>query len=271
MKKILCFDLDQTLSPAKYYIEDDMAKILIKLLDRYEIAPISGQRIEEFLEYIIGPLYKHGVTPRQLTHIHLFPTSGARYYKYDMEKGSCLEKDSWVQVYSYDLTADQIERMTDALKQAVTGAGHWVDLAGDKLIEDRESQVTYSGLGQKAALEAKLQWDPDKAKRQDIAKRAKAIAPEFTFLVAGSTSVDALMPGYDKGFGMRKLLEHLKVDMEDVLFFGDMTQKGGNDFPVAEMGFDFITVKNQDETECILKEMLTNPRLSVCRYREIFV
>ncbi len=48
----------------------------------------------------------------------------------------------------------------------------------------------------------------------------------------------------------------LKVTMDEVLYIGDMTQPGGNDYPVVEMGFDTITVRDWEETARVLKGIL---------------
>ncbi len=44
MKKILAFDVDNTLNLAKTPVEPDMALIMLQLLDKFEVAPISGQK-----------------------------------------------------------------------------------------------------------------------------------------------------------------------------------------------------------------------------------
>ena len=62
------------------------------------------------------------------------------------------------------------------------------------------------------------------------------LAPEFMFEIGGTTSINAVKPGMNKAFGMVHLMEELGVEREDILYFGDMTQPGGNDFPVLEWG-----------------------------------
>ena len=45
MKKVLAFDVDQTLNIAKTPIPPEIAELLTKCLDHFEICPISGQKI----------------------------------------------------------------------------------------------------------------------------------------------------------------------------------------------------------------------------------
>ena len=60
----------------------------------------------------------------------------------------------------------------------------------------------------------------------------------------------------NKAFGMKHLLEELNAQKEDVLYFGDMTQPGGNDYPIVEMGINTITVRNHEDTAFALKGIL---------------
>lgn len=251
MKKVLSFDVDQTLNVAKTPITKEMAEVLIDCLDDFIIAPISGQKYDQFIIQIIDPLKEAGITDEQLKKVHLFVTQGTRYYRYDENK------QDWELVYKYDLTDDQIEKMTNALEKSAKDLGLWVELNGDdEIIENRISQVTYSALGQKAGTEEKYAWDPDHKKRLAIAKKAKELAPEFEYEVAGTTSINVTLPGTNKKFGMKHLLEELDVTIDEVLYFGDMTNPGGNDYPVVEMGFDTITVRDWQDTACALRAIL---------------
>ena len=125
------------------------------------------------------------------------------------------------------------------------------------IIENRLSQVTFSALGQKAGTEAKYAWDPDCKKREIICKRCKELAPEFDYEIGGTTSINAVTPGMNKEFGMTHLLDELKVDKSEVLYFGDMTQPGGNDYPVVQMGIDTITVRSHEDTAYALRGILS--------------
>ncbi|MBR3236067.1 HAD-IIB family hydrolase [Candidatus Saccharibacteria bacterium] len=251
MKKVLAFDIDQTLNVAKTPITDDIAKLLIKCLDHFEICPISGQKFDQFLIQIVDRLKENDVTDTELTHLHLFVAQGTQYYRFDGKE--------WQQVYNFPLTDEQVQKITVSLEQAAKELNYWEEdklQPGDEIIENRLSQVTFSALGQKAGTEAKYAWDPDHKKREKIVKRAKELAPEFDFEIGGTTSINAMIPGMNKVFGMTHLLEELKVEKKDILYFGDMTQPGGNDYPVVKMGIDTITVRNHEDTAYALRGIL---------------
>ena len=253
MKKVLSFDIDQTLNIAKTPIPDEIAELLRDLLGKYEIAPISGQKFEQFLIQIVDRLKDVGTTPEQLEHLHLFVAQGTQYFRFD------AKKNDWEQVYNFPLTDKQVKEISDAIEQAATELGYWEadKLAkGDEIIENRLSQVTFSALGQKAGTEAKYAWDPDCKKREAIVARVKELAPDYEYEIGGTTSINAFIPGMNKVFGMTHLLEELKVKKSEILYFGDMTQPGGNDYPVVQMGIDTITVRSHEDTAYALRGIL---------------
>ncbi len=277
-KSVLAFDIDQTLNIAKTPIPEEIAELLIKCLDHYEICPISGQKFDQFLIQIVNPMLEHGVKPTQLEHLHLFVAQGTQYYRYvnstsrEFNVGPIItiktekehpyakyDEKKWEQVYSFPLTDEQVAKITDAIETAAKELGYWEEdklQPGDEIIENRLSQVTFSALGQKAGTKEKYAWDPDCKKRNKIVERAKKLAPEFDYEVGGTTSINAITPGMNKEFGMKKLLKELKVDKSDILYFGDMTQPGGNDYPVVQMGIDTITVRSHEDTAYCLRGIL---------------
>ena len=251
MKKVLSFDIDQTLNVAKTPIPDEIADLLNQCLDHFEICPISGQKFDQFLIQIVDRLTERGATAKQLSHLHLFVAQGTQYYRY--------ENDDWKQVYNYPLTDEQVKKITETIEAAARELGFWEEdklQPGDEIIENRLSQVTFSALGQKAGTEEKYAWDPDCKKREQIVARCKELAPEFEYEIGGTTSINAITPGMNKVFGMTHLLEELKVGKSDILYFGDMTQPGGNDYPVVQMGIDTITVRSHEDTAFALRGIL---------------
>jgi HAD superfamily hydrolase (TIGR01484 family) len=132
-----------------------------------------------------------------------------------------------------------------------------------EIIEDRDSQITFSALGQDvvAALgdegvQLKEGWDPDATKKNKLRDYLAVRLPEFEIRVGGGTSVDITKPGIDKAYGMNKLIDMLGIAKEDILFLGDRIQPGGNDYPVKEMGIDCLEVSDWRNTVQILQGIL---------------
>lgn len=264
MKKVLAFDIDQTLNIAKTPIPEEIAVLLTECLNNFEICPISGQKFDQFLIQIVDRLVEVAeVTPAQLQHLHLFVAQGTQYYRYSPlangNDGSKYDSKNWELIYNYPLNDEEISLISRAIEQAAKELGFWEGdklKPGDKIIENRLSQVTFSALGQMAGTEEKYAWDPDCRKRKKIVAKAKELAPNFMFEIGGTTSINAVKPGMNKAFGMTHLMEELGVLREDILYFGDMTQPGGNDYPVLEMGIETITVRNHKDTEYALRGIL---------------
>lgn len=249
MKKVLAFDIDQTLNIAKTPIPPEIAEVLTKCLDYYEICPISGQKYEQFLVQIVDRLTS--ATPEQLKHLHLFPAQGTQYYRYD--------GNNWQQIYNYPLKSTDVETITSVLESSARELGFWEadQLAeGDEIIENRLSQVTFSALGQKAGTKAKYAWDPDMKKRAAIVAKCREKLPDFLYEIGGTTSINVAALGMNKSFGMKQLLTELNVAKDEVLYFGDMTQPGGNDYPVVQMGIPTITVRSHEDTLYALRGIL---------------
>ena len=251
MKKVLAFDVDETLNVSKMPITEEMAKILGTLIEHYEVCPISGQKYEQFLVQLVEPMKKVGVSDEALARFHMFVAQGTQYYRFEGGEPKL--------VYNEALSSEQAEEISVALEKAAREMGYWEEdklMEGDEIIENRESMMAFSALGQKASVDAKKAWDPDMKKRNAMAKRAKELAPAYEFEVGGTTTINAFIPGMNKVFGMTRMMEYLEVEKDEILYFGDMTQPGGNDFPVVEMGVDTITVHGWRDTAYAIRGIL---------------
>ena len=155
MKRLIAFDLDGTLAESKQAIDSEMARLLARLAKSAIVAVISGGDWPQFRRQLIGSL------PDEIDFAQWFllPTSGTKMYRYDRE---------WRPTYE-DLFSDEDRaRILSALNAALIESGTATSRIWGKRIEDRGSQITFSGLGQQAPLDAKTAWDPDFAKRRRI-------------------------------------------------------------------------------------------------------
>ena len=247
MKKVLAFDLDDTLAITKTPISDSMAEILSEILNNFDVCIISGGKIEQFQKQIIDRLHIDGA---RLSRLHLMPTCGTRYYRFDQ-----LD-EQWKLQYAEDLTAEQKKQIREVLEKSAKELGFWEANPAGEIIEDRESQITYSALGQQATPEDKYAWDPDNSKKNAIRDLAAQSLPGLEVRAGGSTSIDVTRIGIDKAYGMQKLIEALHISKDDVLFFGDKLQEGGNDYPVKAFGVDSLEVSRWEDTVGRLETIL---------------
>ena len=247
IKKVIAFDLDDTLAVTKSPISDRMAELLVHLLDKYDVCVISGGSFEQFKLQVVDRLK---ATPRQLTRLHLMPTCGTKYFRFEESS------ETWKLQYENSLTAEQKTRVIKALEEAAKQLGLWEDNPYGEIIEDRGSQVTFSALGQKAPSELKYAWDPDGDKKLKIRDLVAPLLPDLEVRTGGTTSVDVTMIGVDKAYGMKKLAEEMRISKDDILFIGDKLDEGGNDYPVKAMGIDTVAVKSWEDTALVLEGIL---------------
>ena len=178
------------------------------MLGTVDVAIISGGAWGEFEKQVLAFL----PNDERLKRLFLLPTCGTKFYRFD---------GAWKKLYSEDFTGDEKKAIIAALNQAVRQAGYTAEKHWGEPIEDRDSQITFSALGQAAPLNEKEKWDPDFAKREAIKAILAPLIPAFSIQLGGSTSIDVTRPGIDKAYGVRKLHETLGIAVADMIFVGD--------------------------------------------------
>lgn len=248
MKKLIAFDLDDTLAITKSEISDRMSELLGRLLEKYDVCVITGGRFEQIEKQVVKRL---NAPKHVLNRLHLMPTCGTRYYRYD-ELG-----DRWVMQYAEDLTAEQKQKIVTVLEDVAKEMGIWCDNPVGEIIEDRHSQITMSALGQQATPEAKYEWaEKYKDVRPVYRDKVAELLPDLEVRIGGTTSTDITRPGIDKAYGMQKLCEAIEISKDEILFIGDKLQEGGNDYPVKAMGIDSIAVEGWETTAYVIDGVL---------------
>ncbi len=185
------------------------------------------------------------------------PTCGTRYFRY------AVAQKSWQKIYTEDFTEAEKKKIIDALNKGFDDLEMREKKTCGECIEDRESQITFSVLGQdivdelgKEGVRLKEAWDPDNSKKQKLRDYIAPMIPEFEVRVGGVTSIDVTKLGIDKAYGMKKLMEMLAISKDEILFFGDRLAEGGNDYPVKAMGIDSLEVSRWHDTVLGLRAIL---------------
>jgi phosphomannomutase len=243
MKRLLAFDLDGTLAESKQPLGQDMASVLAQLLEIAEVAVISGGDWPQFERQIADRL----VPGTHREGLWLMPTTGTKLYRYDQE---------WRAVYSDGFDAAEKHKIRAAFAQALDKTALSDAKIWGEQLEDRDSQFTFSGLGQEAPLDAKAGWDPDRKKRKALQAELQRLLPDLSIRLGGTTSIDVTRGGIDKAYALRRLATCSDIPIEDMLFFGDALYPGGNDQPVQTTGVASVQVRDPDETRTALSAIL---------------
>lgn len=234
--KVVAFDLDNTLARSKRPMHADMADRLTHLTHLTNVAVVTGGGFDLVKSQVLDMLS----AAADRAHIHIMPTSGTRYYRWDDGRWRC--------VYSLDLSQSDRAAAKESIERHARAQGIWEPRTWGERIEDRGSQITFSALGQRAPVDLKEQWDPTNEKKNRLAGAVAADLPHLVVRSGGSTSVDISAKGVDKAYAVRRLCKMLGVEVGQVIFIGDRMDPDGNDYAAATCGTRPIRVSGPDDT-----------------------
>ncbi|MFA7252833.1 MAG: HAD-IIB family hydrolase [Candidatus Paceibacterota bacterium] len=249
-KKLIAFDVDNTLSLSRSETDAEMAELLIKLLKIKQVSIITGGAFADVKKQILDPMSRLE-EKANLANLILLPTNGGGLWTYNRDQ------DSWEEIASHKLTLEQKKKITEAIREVDQVDPELRDNKSFGLeIQDRESEITYSALGDHAPVELKQAWDPDFKKRLALQQKLEEKLPKFEVKIGGTTSIDITPKGMDKAYGIRILMEYFKYQKSDILFIGDAIYPDGNDYPVAQFGIETIKVENPEDTKKVIEDLL---------------
>lgn len=247
-KKIIAFDVDGTLTVSKTLITEGMAHLIKELVKERQVLAIAGGSFHQLETQFLPPFLNDESMLPFIHNFTLLPTSGSQRYEYDEVKRE------WMMTDKEPLDAGVKERAIKLLQEVIDNPIYEIppNPIGN-IIEDRDTQITFTPNGQQAPVEIKMKFDPDRKKRERIKAMLDPKLPEVSILINGTSSIDILPKGFNKAVGLTRYLNKVGLNKSDVLFIGDGIFPGGNDYSVLEAGFDTIAVKNPFETEAIIK------------------
>jgi len=243
--KLIAFDLDGTLAPSKAPLSEGMADLLSALLQKYQVAVISGASFAQFQSQFLSHI-KAG--PESLGRLFILPTDGAELLAF--------ENGAWISKYNHVFSVEEVEKVSKALKEmSARHSDMFPATTSGEQIENRGGQITFSALGQQALIDDKSKWDPDFAKRRILIGELAETLPDFSIAMGGMTSIDIRKKGIDKPFGLEQVAKLLSIQKEEVLYIGDALMPGGNDYAVFEAGFPTKKVRYPGETALLIREL----------------
>lgn len=241
-KELIIFDLDKTLAESKQPMDNEMAALVRKLLEKKKVAVISGGSFKQFQKQFVPQL-----TEGNLGNLFLFPTCGSAFYRYD--------SGDWKNVYTEVLAIEEKAKIFSAFGEMFEEYGFVIpEKVYGELIEDRETQITFAAYGSQAPLPLKESWDPDRSKRLAMMRILARLIPDFEIRTGGTTSIDITRKGIDKAYGIMQMQKHLGVPLKDMVFVGDDLGEGGNDHPIIATGVAVVPVADPQHTKQIIRE-----------------
>lgn len=236
--KALTFDVDDTITESCQPIQYETTRILQEI--PAEIGFVTGTDVSEL---------KRMISSRLERRHHLLANTGTHYV--------VIEGNLEREILRENLTSEQKEELILAIKK-LKGKYNLVPLTSEEdQILNRGSQITLSILGRNAPSDKKSSYDPDKKKREVMLVYLRTlIDPKmYETTIGGTSSIDITLKGKDKCEALKMFMKQNGFLEEEVLFFGDKLQPGGNDYSAIRSGVKCIEVQNPRHTVQILKEL----------------
>lgn len=233
-KRLVCMDLDATLTQHKTPLDSVNRAALDSLAARYALLVVGGGGCERIHNQM-------GCYP-----IDILGNYGLEEARVVDGEWKIVRRD----VIAID-TAD-VAAKCHMLREKYGYTRYW-----GKPVEFHESgMVTFGLLGTAAPSEEKLSFDPDKLKRRAMYPEVCEIFSDFSVFIGGSTSFDLAGKLYNKYDAIMRFAAENGYERDEIIFIGDDLDDGGNDSHVRLGGMDYIRVWDYRDFPEVIKPLL---------------
>lgn len=229
-KKLICFDLDGTLSQHKSHMPQANKDLLWRLNEKYKLIMVGA-----------------GNAPRIYNQMEQFPIDIIA--NYGMQESAIV--DGEFKIIREDTAAPDKEYFSRTCQYLREKYGY-TEYAGGHLEFHASGMVTFCLLGSGAKIADKVVFDPDRSKRRVLYDEVCALFPDYVVYIGGSSSFDFAPKQYNKYDSIMKYASEHGYALEDILFVGDDFGEGGGDSHVRIKGMDYIQVEDYNKTPELL-------------------
>jgi phosphomannomutase len=230
MKSDFIFDVDGTLTPSRQSMDPEFKEFFKAFVQSNKVWLVTGSDYAKTVEQLGADITERVVT--------CYNCSGNDVWHRGMRVNS---KPFEAPKELYDLMLGWLHISSFPLR---TG-NH---------IEKRVGTINFSIVGRNCTLEERkmyIKHDRDNRERESIAYQINSEFPNITAVVGGETGIDIFRKGGDKS----QILKDFD-DVKNIIFFGDRTERDGNDYPLAKhLGKNAHQVKDWRDTWNKLKEL----------------
>lgn len=208
---IYVFDMDGTLTPARRSMTDDFVRVFLPWLNLNKAFIATGSDFAKVEEQMPKDVIK------AFTGIYC-------------AMGNALWQNGKF-TYLRDIEPEQ--EMLDDLEQFRNNTKYPYTLF-DNYIEKRTGALNFCVLGRNCPYEERVRytaWDKDNNERKLIQEFLSKKYPNYEFSLGGNISIDIVKKGCGKGQVAKEL--RTAYPKEKIIFFGDRTFEGGNDYELA--------------------------------------
>ncbi|GHT94920.1 hypothetical protein FACS1894122_12000 [Alphaproteobacteria bacterium] len=226
-------DMDGTLTPARLPMTEEFADFFEKFLENRVFYIVSGSDLEKIKEQVPARVLNKiaGIYCSMGNELHQRDV-GSDNETHVVQSQTIKGKCNWSMVYQNDFTPEP--SLMEKLEEYRKNTAYPHELYPN-YIEKRRGMVNFSVLGRDCPQDARVlykAWDDKHREREAIAEELSKLYPQYDISVGGNISIDIVR----HGFGKDQVADHLRkrYKTEKIIFFGDRTEKGGNDYALAQ-------------------------------------
>lgn len=229
-KKLLCFDLDGTLSQHKSHLPQANKDELNRLSQKYKLIMVGA-----------------GNAPRIYNQMEQYPIDIIA--NYGMQES--VVRDGEFAIIRED-TVEPDKDYFNRTCQYLRDKYGYSEYVGGHLEFHASGMVTFCLLGSGARIEDKVVFDPDRSKRRVLYDEVCELFPEHAVYIGGSSSFDFAPKQYNKYDSILKYAHEHGYKEEEILFVGDDFGDGGGDSHIRINGMDYVHVENYEDLPDLL-------------------
>ncbi len=230
MKRLICFDLDGTLSQHKTPITQEVRTMLDRLSEKYKIMMVGA-----------------GNAPRIWNQMGQYPIDIIG--NYGMQEA--VVKDGQLCIVREDTVVPDKEMFLEKCAYLREKYGY-TQYYGDSVEFHPAGMVTFCLLGTPAPIDEKIAFDPTREKRRVLYPEVLELFPEHSVYIGGSSSFDFTPKQYNKYDAIMKYAAENGYSKEEILYVGDDFEDGGGDSHIRIYGMDYICIDDYRKTPEIL-------------------
>ncbi len=234
MKRLICFDLDGTLTQHRSALEAPTREMLDKLGRKYKILMVGA-----------------GNCPRIYAQMGEYPIDIVG--NYGMQESKIIDgKFEIVRTSKSYPDKDYFLKTTDMLRKKYG----YTKYAGEPVEFHESGMVTFPLIGTKAVIEDKLTFDPDRSKRRAMYREVLELFPEYSVYIGGTSSFDFAEKKYNKYDAIMTYAAENGYKKDEILYVGDDFADGGGDSHVRIYGMDYVEITDYRKTPEMLAYLL---------------
>jgi HAD superfamily hydrolase (TIGR01484 family) len=219
-KRLICFDLDGTLTQHRSSLEDMNRCVLDELSKKYKLIMVGAGNVKRIYnqmnEYPIDIIGNYGMQEGRMVDGNLVIVREEKTYpdkEYFLEKIAYLRKK-----YGYE------------------------EYRGETVEFHSTGMVTFPLLGTEALVEDKIVFDPTREKRRILYPEVLSLFPDYTVYIGGSSSFDFAKKRFNKYDAVMNYAKENGYQKDEILYVGDDFGDGGGDSHVRMFGMDYVEI-----------------------------